>query len=72
MEVKVGDHCIRNSDRQICKVKRIDNKMIVFELEDENRLILTSLFTLEKAYIRKKSQPTPTISANLPETKGVL
>ena len=54
MEIKVGDLYIRRSDRQICKVKRIDNKMVVLELEDEGRLILTDIFGLEKAYTKKE------------------
>ena len=68
MEVKVGDIYIRHSDQQICKVKRIDNKMIVLELKDENRLILTNLFSLENAYIRKESQSTQKPTAKLHET----
>jgi len=54
VEIKVGDLYIRRSDRQICKVKRIDNKMVVLELEDEGRLILTDIFGLEKAYTKKE------------------
>ncbi len=68
MEVKVGDRYIRHSDQQICKVKKIDNKMIGLELEDEGRLILIGLFSLEKAYLRKESQPTRKLSTKLPET----
>jgi hypothetical protein len=68
VEVKVGDLYIRHSDQQICRVKGIDNKMIVLELEDENRLTLTNLFGLEKAYIKKESQPTQKPLAKLPET----
>ncbi len=58
MEVKVGDLYIRHSDRQICKVKRIDHKMVVLELEDEARLVLTDIFGLEKAYSKRESEPT--------------
>jgi hypothetical protein len=68
VEVKVGDLYIRRSDHQICKVKRIDNKMIVLELDDENRLTLSNLFSLENAYIRKESQSIQKPTAKLHET----
>ena len=54
MEIKVGDIYVRHSDAQIWKVKRIDNKMVVLELEDEGRLGLTDIFGLEKAYTKKE------------------
>jgi len=54
VEIKVGDIYVRHSDGQICRVKRIDNKMVVLELDDEDRLGLTDIFGLEKAYTKKE------------------
>ena len=54
MEIKVGDLYTRRSDGKICRVKRIDNKMVVLELVDEGRLTLTDIFGLEKAYTKKE------------------
>ena len=41
MDVKIGDVYVRNSDGKVYRVKKIDNKMIVLEAEDQSRLILT-------------------------------
>ena len=57
MEIKVGDIYVRHSDGQICKVKGIDNKMVVLELVDEGRLTLTDIFGLEKGYAKKETKP---------------
>jgi hypothetical protein len=54
MEVKVGDIYIRHSDEKVYRVKRIDNKMIVLELEDGSLLSLTDIFALETAYTKKE------------------
>jgi len=54
MEVKVGDIYIRHSDEKVYRVKRIDNKMIVLELEDGSLLSLTDIFALERAYTKKE------------------
>ncbi len=54
MDVKVGEIYIRNSDEQVFKVKRIDNKMIVLETENGGRLALTEVFGLEKKYTKKE------------------
>jgi hypothetical protein len=56
MDVKIGDIYIRQSDGKICRVKKIDNTMIVLESEDGSRLTLTDIFALERAY-RKKDPP---------------
>jgi len=58
MEVKVGDIYIRHSDGKSYRVKRIDHKMVVLELEDGSRLSLTDIFSLEKAYRKRESKPT--------------
>ena len=58
MEVKVGDIFIRHSDGESYRVKRIDHKMVVLELEDGTRLSLTDIFSLEKAYRKRESKPT--------------
>jgi hypothetical protein len=58
MKVKLGDIYIRHSDERICRVKKIDNTMIVLESEDGCRLSLTDIFGLKKAYSKKKSEPT--------------
>ncbi|MBP1696050.1 MAG: hypothetical protein H6Q41_1238 [Deltaproteobacteria bacterium] len=58
MEVKVGDIFIRHSDGKSYRVKRIDHKMVVLELEDGTRLSLTDIFSLEKAYRKRESKPT--------------
>ena len=58
MEVKVGDIYIRHSDGKSYRVKRIDHKMVVLELEDGTRLSLTDIFALEKAYRKKESKST--------------
>ena len=54
MDVKIGDIYIRESDGKICRVKKIDNTMIVLESEDGSRLSLTDIFGLEKAYTKKE------------------
>ena len=54
MDVKVGDVYVRNSDGKIYRVKKIDNKMIVLELEDPTQLALTDIFGLEKTYTKKE------------------
>ncbi len=56
MEVKIGDIYVRHSDGKICMVKRIDNTMVVLELENETRLSLTSIYGLEKGYSKKESR----------------
>ena len=53
MSIKEGDIYIRNSDEQVFKVKKIDNKMIVLQSEDGGRLALTEVFGLEKKYTKK-------------------
>jgi hypothetical protein len=58
VEVKVGDIYIRHSDGKSYRVKRIDHKMVVLELEDGTRLSLTDIFALEKAYRKKESKST--------------
>jgi len=58
VEVKVGDIFIRHSDGKSYRVKRIDHKMVVLELEDGTRLSLTDIFSLEKAYRKRESKPT--------------
>ena len=58
VEIKVGDIYVRHSDGKICRVKRIDNKMVVLEVVDEARLALTDIFGLEKGYSKKESTPT--------------
>ncbi len=60
MEVKAGDLYTRNSDGKSYRLKRIDHKMVVLELEDVTWLSLTvtSIFALEKAYSKRESQPT--------------
>ena len=55
MDVKIGDVYIRNSDGKICRVKKIDNTMIVLELENGNLQALTDIFGLERAYMKKES-----------------
>jgi len=57
-EVKVGDVYIRYSGGKNYRVKRIDHKMVVLELEDGSRLSLTDIFSLEKAYKKRESKPT--------------
>ena len=57
MEVKVGDVYIRHSDGKSYRVKRIDHKMVVLELEDGTRLSLTDIFALEQAYSKRESKP---------------
>jgi hypothetical protein len=58
VEVKVGDIYIRHKDGKSYRVKRIDYKMVVLELEDGSRLKLTDIFGLEKAYSKRESEPT--------------
>ena len=57
MEVRAGDVYIRHSDGQSYRVKRIDHKMVVLELENGTWLSLTvtDIFGLEKAY--RKIEP---------------
>jgi len=59
VEVKVGDIYVRNSDRTIWRVKKIDNIMVVLESGDETRQTLADIFGLKKAYtkIEPKSPP---------------
>ncbi len=52
MEVKVGDIYIRQSNERVYKVKKIDNKMVVLQLMNENQLCLISIFALEKGYTK--------------------
>ena len=59
MEVKVGDIYIRHKDEKICRVKSIDNIMVVLEsCQDKNQLIITDIFSLEKGYSKKEPEPT--------------
>ena len=58
MKVKIGDIYIRNSNKKIWKVNKIDNTMVVLESEDGTHHTLTDIFGLEKAYSKKESQPT--------------
>jgi len=58
VKVKIGDIYIRNSNKKIWKVKKIDNTMVVLESEDGTHLTLADIFGLEKAYSKKESQPT--------------
>jgi len=58
VEVKVGDIYVRHSDGKSYRVKRIDHKMVVLELEDGTRLSLTDISSLEKAYSKRESKPT--------------
>ncbi len=55
MNVKIGDVYIRNSDGKMCKVKKIDNTMVVLELEDGSHLSLADIFGLEKGYTKQSS-----------------
>lgn len=55
MNVRVGDVYIRESDGKVCKVKKIDNKMIVLEFVAEGKQGLTDIFGLERGY--KKQEP---------------
>lgn len=58
MEAKVGDIYIRRKDGKICRVKSIDHTMVVLEsYEDQSRLILTDIFSLEKGYSKKEHEP---------------
>ena len=59
MKIKVGDVYTRHSDGTIWKVKKIDNIMIVLELEvgTWQSLTLTSIFGLGKAYTKRESKP---------------
>ncbi len=54
MDVKIGDAYVRNSDGKICRVKKIDNTMIVLELERESKQALTDVFGLERGYTKQK------------------
>jgi hypothetical protein len=53
MNVTIGDVYIRHSDGKFCRVKKIDNKMIVLEFED-GKLSLTDISGLEKGYTKKQ------------------
>ena len=54
MDVKIGDIYIRESDGKICKVKKIDNTMVVLELENEGKQALTDVFGLERGYTKQE------------------
>jgi len=54
MDVRIGDIYIRISDGKVYRVKTIDNKMIVLELEDGGPQALTDIFGLERAYTKKE------------------
>jgi hypothetical protein len=56
MDVKIGDIYIQHSDGKTWRVKRIDNNMIVLELEDGSLQTLIDIFGLEIAY--RKKEPT--------------
>lgn len=66
MEIKVGDIYVRHSDGVVCRVKWIGRTAVVLESEDGNRLRLTDIFDLEKAYSKRESEPTQQTSAKLP------
>ena len=53
MDVKIGDIYIRESDGKICRVKKIDNTMIVLELEVGSKLAITDIFGLERGYTKQ-------------------
>ncbi len=57
LKIRVGDIYIRNKDGKTCRVKSIDNTMVVLEsYEDKAQLILTDIFSLEKGYTKKNFQ----------------
>jgi hypothetical protein len=60
VEIKVGDIYIRHSDGKICRVKKIDHKIVVLEFYGEGRtwLGLTDVFGLEKGYSKREYKPT--------------
>jgi hypothetical protein len=47
LEIRVGDIYIRNKDGKTCRIKSIDNTMVVLEsYEGKAQLILTDIFSL--------------------------
>ncbi len=55
MDVKIGDLYIRNSNGKTYVVKKIDNTMVVLQsLEDEGRLAISDIFSLQKGYKKKE------------------
>ena len=58
MDVKLGDIYIRNLDKRVYKVKKIDNKMVVLQLMNERQLCLINIFGLEKGYTKLKPKST--------------
>ncbi len=58
MDVKVGDIYIRNLDKRVYKVKKIDNKMVVLQLMNERQLCLINIFGLEKGYTKVERKST--------------
>ena len=58
MDVKVGDIYIRNLDKRVYRVKKIDNKMVVLQVMNERQLCLINIFGLEKGYTKLKPKST--------------
>ena len=58
MDVKVGDIYIRNLDKRVYRVKKIDNKMVVLEVMNERQLCLINIFGLEKGYTKVEPKST--------------
>ena len=58
MDVKVGDIYIRNLDKRVYTVKKIDNKMVVLQVMNERQLCLINIFGLEKGYTKIKPKST--------------
>ncbi len=55
MDINVGDVYIRNLDKKVYMVKKIDNKMVVLEREEKSHrphLCLINIFGLEKGYTK--------------------
>ncbi len=55
MKVKVGDVYTRHSDGTTWRVKKVDNNVIVLELEGGTwqSLTVTNIFDLEKVYTKR-------------------
>ena len=58
MDVKVGDIYIRNLDKRVYRVKKVDNKMVVLQVMNERQLCLINIFGLEKGYTKIKPKST--------------
>jgi hypothetical protein len=70
MEAQVGEIYTRHSDGTVWRVKKIDNIMVVLELEGGpwQSLTPTNIFGLEKAYSKRESKPTQKTPAGPPGT----